>query len=115
VGHFLGEVCIYNRFVNQGDRDTTKDYETHQSISVLMNEARHSMDHGHFDDVLLKLRRCLQLEDEPESRAIILNDLGYCLLKLGTFEEAIKVHTKLLEADPLDNDSRFFLATTMLL
>jgi tetratricopeptide (TPR) repeat protein len=76
-----------------------------------MKEARHSMAHEHFEDAVIKLQRCFQLKDEPESRAAILDDLGYCFLKLGWFEEAIKVYTHLLEANPSDNDSRFFLAS----
>ena len=78
-----------------------KSDKTHQIISVLMKEARHSMDHEHFEDAVLKLQRCLQLEDEPESRAAILDDLGYCFLRLGWFEEAVKVYTQLLEANPV--------------
>ncbi len=84
---------------------------THQIISVLMREARHSMHHEYFEDAAIKLQRCLQLEDEPERRAAVLNDLGYCFLRLGWFEEAIKVYTQLLEANPSENDSRFFLAS----
>jgi tetratricopeptide (TPR) repeat protein len=93
------------------DTNMDKSNETHQIISNLMNEAHHSMDYEHFEDAVIKLQRCLQLEDEPESRAAILDDLGYCFLRLGWFEEAIKVYTKLLEANPSDNDSRFFLAS----
>ena len=89
----------------------SKDYETHQIISILMKEARHCMDHEHFEDAVLKLQRCLQLEDEPESRATILDELGYCFLRLGWFEEVVKVYTQLLKANPADNDSRFFLAS----
>jgi len=85
-----------------------KSDKTHQIISVLMKEARHSMDHEHFEDAVMKLQRCLQLEDEPERRAAILGKLGYCFLRLGWFEEAIKVYTKLLKANPADNDSRFY-------
>jgi len=84
---------------------------THQIISVLMKEARHSMHHEHFEDAAIKLQRCLQLEDEPESRAAILDKLGYCSLRMGWFEGAIKVYAQLLEANPSDNDSRFFLAS----
>jgi tetratricopeptide (TPR) repeat protein len=80
-------------------------------IVFLMNQARHSMDHEHFEDAVLKLQRCLQLGDESESRAAIFYDLGYCFLKLGWFEEAIKVYTKLLQTNPSDNDSRFYLAS----
>jgi tetratricopeptide (TPR) repeat protein len=88
-----------------------KSDKTHQIISVLMKEARHSMIHEHFEDAVLKLQRCLQLEDEPEWRAPILNELGYCFLKLGWFEEAVKVYTQLFKANPADNDSRFYLAS----
>ena len=88
-----------------------KSDKTHQIISILMKEARHSMDHEHFEDAVIKLQRCLQLKDEPESRTAILDELGYCSLRLGWFEEAIKVYTHLLKANPSDNDSRFFLAS----
>jgi hypothetical protein len=37
-----------------------KSDKRHQFISVLMKEARHSMDHEHFEDAVLKLQRCLQ-------------------------------------------------------
>jgi tetratricopeptide (TPR) repeat protein len=80
-------------------------------ISFLMNQAHHSMDHEHFEDAVIKLQRCLRLENEPESTATILNDLGYCFLRLGWFEEAVKVYTELLRANPFDNDSRFYLAS----
>jgi Flp pilus assembly protein TadD len=89
-----------------------KSDKTHQIISVLMKEARHSMNHEHFEDAVLKLQQCLQLEDEPKGRTVILNELGYCFLRLGWFEEAIKVYTQLLEANSSDNDSRFFLASS---
>ena len=88
-----------------------KSTKTQQIISVLMNKARHSMDHEHFEDAVIKLQQCLQLENEPESRATILNDLGYCFLRLGWFEQAVKIYTQLLKANPADNDSRFFLAS----
>ncbi|MGD0919783.1 MAG: hypothetical protein ABSB22_25380 [Thermodesulfobacteriota bacterium] len=81
-----------------------KSGKTDQIISVLMREARHSMDHEHFEDAVIKLQRCLQLDDEPGWRTGILDDLGYCFLKFGWFEEAIKVYTQLLE-NPSDNDS----------
>jgi len=46
LGHLLGEVCIYNRSVNQGDFNMDKSDKTHQIISVLMKDARHCMDHA---------------------------------------------------------------------
>jgi thioredoxin-like negative regulator of GroEL len=88
-----------------------KSGKTDQIISVLMTEARHSMNHEQYEDAVLKLQSCLQLEDEPKSKAAILGELGYCFLRLGWFEEAIKVYTQLLKANPADNDSRFFLAS----
>jgi tetratricopeptide (TPR) repeat protein len=88
-----------------------KSSKNHQIISTLMKEARHSMDYGHFEDAVLILQRCLQLQDDPEGRAIIFNDLGYCFLRLGWFEEAVKVYTELLRTNPFDNDSRFYLAS----
>ena len=58
------------------------------------------MDYGHFEDAILKLQGCLQLQDEPGGRATTLNSLGYCFLRLGWFEEAVKVYTQLLKANP---------------
>ena len=55
-----------------------KSDKTHRIISFLINEAYYSMDHDHFQDAVIKLQRYLPLEDEPESRAAILDDLGYC-------------------------------------
>jgi len=88
-----------------------KSDKIHQIISVMMKEARHSMDHEDFEDAVLKLQHCLHLEDEPKGRTTILNELGYCYLRLGWFEEAVKVYTQLLKANPADNDSRFYLAS----
>ena len=88
-----------------------KSEKTHQIISVLMKEARYSIEHGHHEDAVLKLQKCLQLEDEPGWRAAILDELGYCFLKLGWFEEAVKIYKEYLELLPSDNDGRFFLAS----
>ena len=88
-----------------------KSGKTQQIISVLMKEARQSMDYEHFEDAVLKLQRCLQLEDEPESRVAILDDLGYCFLRLGWFEDAVKIYKEYLKFLPSDNDGRFFLAS----
>ena len=51
------------------------------------------------------------MEDEPEWRAAILNELGYCFLRLGWFEDAVKIYKEYLEFLPSDNDGRFFLAS----
>jgi len=88
-----------------------KSSKTDQIISVLMREAHHSMDHEHFEDAVIKLQRCLQLNDEPSWRTGILDDLGYCYLKLGWFEEAVNAYTEYPKILPSDNDERFFLAS----
>jgi tetratricopeptide (TPR) repeat protein len=111
----LGEVKVYNEIIKREEQEEhttmTKNFENHEVISILTKEARRSMDHEHFEDAVLKLQRCLQLEEEPKSRSAILGELGYCFLRLGWFEEAIKVYTQLLKANPANNDSRFFLAS----
>jgi len=111
----LGEGKVYNEIIKREEQEEqttmTKSFENHEVISILMKEARHSMDHEHFEDAVIKLQRCLQMEDEPKSRAAILDELGYCFLRLGWFEEAVKVYTQLLKANPANNDSRFFLAS----
>jgi len=38
-------------------------------------------------------------------------NLATVILRLGWFEDAVKVYTQLLKANPADNDSRFFLAS----
>jgi len=88
-----------------------KSFENHEVISILTKEARRSMNHEHFEDAALKLHRCLQLEDEPKGRLPILDDLGYCFLKLGWFQEAVNAYTEYLKILPSDNDGRFFLAS----
>jgi tetratricopeptide (TPR) repeat protein len=47
----------------------------------------------------------------PKRKAAILDDLGYCFLRLGWFEEAAKVYTEYPNILPFDNDARFFLAS----
>ena len=37
----------------------TKSFETHEVISILKKEARHSMDHKRFEDAVLKLQWCV--------------------------------------------------------
>jgi tetratricopeptide (TPR) repeat protein len=44
-------------------------------------------------------------------RASILNESGYCCLRLGWFEEAATSFSEYLKIHPLDNDGRFFLAS----
>jgi tetratricopeptide (TPR) repeat protein len=111
TGHLLGEVSIFNRFVNRRGPKLDKSDKTHPIISILIKEARHSTDHEHFENPVIKLQWCLQSEDESESRAAILRELGYCFLRLGWFEDAVKVYKEYLKLLPVDNDGRFFLAS----
>ena len=69
------------------------------------------MDHEHYEDAVIKLQQCIQLEREPKRRVTILDDLGYCFLRLGWFEEAVKIYKEYLKLLPFDNDGRFFLAS----
>ncbi len=71
--------------------------KTHQIISVLMKETRHSMDHENFEDAVIKFQRCLQMEDEPKSRAAILGKLGYFFLRIGWFEEAVNTYDRFVK------------------
>jgi hypothetical protein len=65
-------------------------YEIQQIISILMKDAHYSIKHGHHEDAVSKLQECLRLEDEPDSRVTILDDLGCCFLRLRWFEDAVK-------------------------
>ena len=67
----MGEVCIYDRFVNQGDLNMDKSDKTHQIISVMMKMARHSMDYEHFEDAVINIStnrlkfQKVSLKDKP--------------------------------------------------
>lgn len=80
-------------------------------ITSLFNEARHLMEQGDYECAVKMLQKCLNLGPEPKMRALILNDLGYCRLRLGWFQEAAKVFTECLKIHSFDNDARFFLAS----
>ena len=58
-----------------------------------------------------KLQECLHLKPESEMRGSILDNLGYCFLKLGWFEEAAITFSENLRIFPSDNGGRFFLAS----
>ena len=87
------------------------DFEVRQFISGLMKEASHLIDQGYYEEAIVKLKMCLQVETDPSARQTILCDLGYCFLEMGWYEEAVRVFTRHLEAFPSDNDARFYLAS----
>jgi len=78
---------------------------------LLLDEAQHLITQGYYEDALQKLQKCLQLESGPTKRTAILDLTGYCFLRLGWYEEAVKVYTEYLKIYPMDNDGRFFLAS----
>jgi tetratricopeptide (TPR) repeat protein len=80
-------------------------------IRVLFDEARHLIEEGDHERAVKMLQKCLNLGPEPKMRASILNDFGYCSLRLGWFEEAATSFSEYLKIHPLDNDGRFFLAS----
>jgi tetratricopeptide (TPR) repeat protein len=80
-------------------------------ISLLRREARRLTDQGYYEEAAIKLRTCLQMECDTVKKAAILGDIGYCFLRLGWYEDAVKTYTQYLEICPSNNDARFFLAS----
>ena len=80
-------------------------------ISLLRREARRLTDQGYYEEAAIKLRTCLQMECDTVKKAVILGDIGYCFLRLGWYEDAVKAYTQYLEICPSNNDARFFLAS----
>jgi tetratricopeptide (TPR) repeat protein len=76
-----------------------------------LEDARNLMDHEYFEEAILKLQKGLRLETKPKKRAAILKELGHCYLRLGWYEDAVKVYKQLIEVYPHDADMRFFLAS----
>ena len=82
-----------------------------EMIDILLEDARNLMDQEYFEEAILKLQKGLRLETKPKKRAAILKELGYCYLRLGWYEDAVKVYKQLIEVYPHDADMRFFLAS----
>jgi len=80
-------------------------------IDKIMEDSRRLMEQRDYERAAQNLQRCLLLEPGSERRASILGDLAYCLLRLGWFEEAIRVCAEYLKIRPTDNDARFYLAS----
>ncbi|MFH1243301.1 MAG: hypothetical protein V1689_13190, partial [Pseudomonadota bacterium] len=87
------------------------DQEHHEIVRAVMEDSRYSIAQDYYEDAVMKLQKCLQLEDEPERKATILDQLGYCFLRLGWYQDAMKVYTQYLHIYPTDNDTRFFRAS----
>lgn len=73
-------------------------------IDELMEEASRLIGQGYYEEAVLTLQKCLRLIDEPERRAAIFDKLGYCFLRLGWYEDAVKIYTRYLDIYPHDND-----------
>jgi len=82
-----------------------------EMIDILLEDAHNLMDQDYFEEAILKLQKVLRLETKPKKRAAILKELGYCYLRLGWYEQAVKGYKRLLEVYPHDADMRFFLAS----
>ena len=80
-------------------------------MSLLIDEAKDLMEQGYYERAAQILQECLQLELGLETRGSILDDLSYCFLRLGWFEEAAKAFTEYLKIRPSDIDGKFFLAS----
>ena len=52
-------------------------------LSLLIDEAKDLMEQGHYERAAQIFQECLQLELGSKMRVSILDDLGYCLLRLG--------------------------------
>ena len=82
-----------------------------KAITILFNEARLLIEQGDHERAVTILQDCLHLGPESNMRASILDNLGYCFLRLGWFGDAAKTFSEYVKIYPSDNDARFFLAS----
>jgi tetratricopeptide (TPR) repeat protein len=82
-----------------------------EMIFVITKEGHWLIDQGCYEEAAIEFLRCVSLERNPLKRASSLKELGYCYLRLGWFEDAVKVYKELLEGYPRDPDIRFYLAS----
>jgi tetratricopeptide (TPR) repeat protein len=82
-----------------------------EMIYVITKEGHWLIDQGCYEEAAIEFLRCSRLERDPLKRATSLKELGYCYLRLGWFEDAVKVYKQLLEDYPHDPDIRFYLAS----
>jgi len=80
-------------------------------IYMITGESYCLIDQGCYQEAAIEFLRCAPLERDPLKRAASLKELGYCYLRLGWFEDAMKIYKQLLEVYPDDADIRFFLAS----
>ena len=85
--------------------------EDKKIIKTLIKEARRCMDEDYYEEAISKLQKCLSMDIGLKDRLAVFNELGYCFLRLGWFEDAVKTYKQILEVNPSNNDSRFFIAS----
>lgn len=72
------------------------------------------MDEGYYEEAIPNLQKCLSMDIGIKDRMAVFNELGYCFLRLGWFEDAVKIYNQILKVNPSDNDSRFFRTSAYL-
>jgi tetratricopeptide (TPR) repeat protein len=87
------------------------DFNSEEIVRELRRQASHLIDQGLFEEAISQLNQCLHLEDEPDARADILCELGFCFLRMGWHEDGMRIFSQYLETSPFDNDARFYLAS----
>jgi tetratricopeptide (TPR) repeat protein len=85
--------------------------EDKKIIKTLIKEVRHCMDEGYYEEAISKLQKCLSMDIELKDRLSVFDELGYCFLRLGWYETAVKTYDQILKVNPSDNDSRFYRAS----
>ena len=90
------------------DEETGTDPEI---VYVTTREGYWLIDQGCYEEAAIEFLRGSRSERDPLKRATSLKELGYCYLRLGWFEDAVKVYKQLLEGYPHDPDIRFYLAS----
>lgn len=86
--------------------------DSEEEFSIFIEEAHHCIEQGYYEEAVSKLQKCLRMGVRfEEDRLSVLNELGYCFLRLGWYEDGVKTYNQILEVNPSDNDSRFFRAS----
>lgn len=80
-------------------------------IYMIMREARRLRDQGYYEEAATEFQRCLRLECDAVKKVAIFGDIGYCFLRLGWYEDAVRIYAACLKICPTDNDTKFFLAS----
>ena len=89
-----------------------EDIEADPEIIYTITKAGYWLiDQGCHEEAAIEFLRAFRSDCDPLKRAASLKELGYCYLRLGWFEDAVKIYKELLESYPHDADIRFYLAS----